>query len=286
MIPQKHPIRLIALDLDGTLFSNEHRITPRTREKIKEAVSRGIPAVISTGRPYVGLPLEDAKELGIRYAITANGAAVYEIPGKKCLYEKCMGEDLSLEIIKKLLEKKLHIDAFFQGEAFTQTSTLEVVHRSCLSEHTKNYIFSTRKQVTDLYGYVKEHHCNLQKATLNFEMREDGTFTDREETKALLLSYPRIQTVCGGNHNLEFTAAGVTKAKGLRFLCRHLHIPIEAAMVCGDSENDREIMKAAGFAVAMGNADEEIKKIADYVTASNNEDGVGAVIEKFVILKN
>ena len=276
-------IHIIALDLDGTLFNRDRQITPYTKEQIKKAVDRGIAVVISTGRPYVGLPLEEAAELGIRYAITTNGAAVYEIPTRTCLYEKCMSEDFSWKILGEVLKKHVHLDAFVHGDAYTQTSTLEVVRHSSLPESTRNYILTTRDQVEDISDFFKKNHLRLQKATINFEVESDGGFVDREETKELLLSYPQIQVVCGGYNNLEFTSAGVTKGAGLRFLCEHLNIPIESAMVCGDSENDKDIMEAAGFAVAMGNAEKEIKEIADYVTATNEEDGVGLAIEKFAL---
>lgn len=276
-------IHIIALDLDGTLFNRDRQITPYTKQQIKKAVDLGITVVISTGRPYVGLPLEEAAELGIRYAITTNGAAVYEIPTRTCIYEKCMSEDFSYEILHEILKKHVHLDAFVNGDAYTQTSTLEVVRHSSLPESTRNYILTTRDQVEDICSFFKKNHLQLQKATINFEIESDGRFVDREETRELLMSYPQIQVVCGGYNNLEFTSAGVTKGAGLRFLCEHLHIPIESAMVCGDSENDKDIMEAAGFAVAMGNADQEIKDIADYVTGSNEEDGVGLAIEKFAI---
>lgn len=88
--------------------------------------------------------------------------------------------------------------------------------------------------------------------------------------------------MCGGYQNLEFTKAGVTKGTGLRFLCDYLKIPIEASMACGDSENDLDILNAAGYSVAMENADESIRAICDDVTASNNQDGVGKAIAKLI----
>lgn len=275
-------IRMIALDLDGTLFNRDRQITPFTREQIKKAVSLGITVVISTGRPYVGLPLEEAGELGIRYAITTNGSAVYEIPTRTCIYEKCMSEDFSCEILKEVLKKHVHLDAFVHGDAYTQTSTLEVIRHSSLPESTRNYILTTREQVEDICGYFRKNRLRLEKATINFEVESDGHFVDREETKKLLLSYPEIQVVSGGYNNLEFTSAGVTKGAGLAFLCEHLNIPLECTMVCGDSENDKDIMGVAGFSVAMGNADPEIKALADYVTDTNEREGVGLAIEKFV----
>jgi len=82
-------MKLIALDLDGTLFNNKSQISKENIKAIKEATAAGINVVISTGRPFGGLPFEAIKNTGIRYAITANGSAIYEIDTKKCLYENC-----------------------------------------------------------------------------------------------------------------------------------------------------------------------------------------------------
>lgn len=277
------PPKIIALDLDGTLLSMDGQITPYTREKIRHAANQGIAVVISTGRPYVGLPIAEAKELGIQYAITANGAAIYRIADRACLFEEGLPCRFTADILRQLYTKHLHLDAFIQGDAYTQTSTLDIIHHTCLPESVKSYILTTRQQVDDLASYILEHHLVLQKATINFEMESDGTFTDREVTKTFLMNCPDIHVVSGGYHNLEFTKAGVTKAVGLRFICDYLHLPIESSMVCGDSENDQDILKTAGLSIAMANASDEIKAICDYTTASCNEDGVGRAIEKFAL---
>lgn len=76
-------MKLIALDLDGTLFNNKSQISQENIKAIKEATAAGINVVISTGRPFGGLPFEAIKDTGILYAITANGSAIYEIDTKK-----------------------------------------------------------------------------------------------------------------------------------------------------------------------------------------------------------
>lgn len=85
-------IKLVALDLDGTLFNHESRISRRNLDTIKKATELGIAVVISTGRPLNGLPFDQIKGSGIRYAITANGSAIYEIETGKCLREEAMGK--------------------------------------------------------------------------------------------------------------------------------------------------------------------------------------------------
>ena len=275
--------KIIALDLDGTLFSGTGEVTPFTREQIRIAADKGITIVISTGRPFTGLPFEVAQELDIKYAITANGAGIYRIADKTCLKEDAIAPQDAAELCRLLNQKHLHLDGFIHGDVYTKSSSFHIIrHSRILPESVKNYILTTRNQVTDLAAFLTEHNLPLQKATLTFEQEADGVLIDREETKELLSRHPEVSVVCGGYQNLEFTKAGVTKGTGLRFLCDYLKIPIEASMACGDSENDLDILNAAGYSVAMENADESIRAICDDVTASNNQDGVGKAIAKLI----
>lgn len=275
--------KLIALDLDGTLLSRSGEITPYTREKIRAAADRGVSVVISTGRPYIGLPLAEAKELGIDYAITANGAAIYRISDRVCLYENGFPPKLAAELLRKLFTWRLHLDAFIDGKAYTQTSSPDILMHSALPDSVRHYVLTTRERVADLASFILENNYTLQKTTMHFEMKSDDCFVDRDEVNAFLTECPHVQVVCGGYHNLEFTKAGVTKAAGLQFLCDYLNIPVESVMACGDSENDIDILQAAGFAVAMENADADVKAVCDYVTSSCEEDGVGRAVDKFVL---
>ncbi len=274
--------KLIALDLDGTLLSDTGEITPYTKSQIRSAVNRGISVVISSGRPLTGIPAKEALELGISYAITTNGAAVYRIADGLCLYENGLSPDLSTDILTHLPSRHQQIDVFIQGIAYTQASALHIIDNSLiLPKSLKKYIRATRRQVENITDYILEKQATVQKVTMNFEQNPDGTFISRQTTHNYLSSRPEINVVCGGYMNLEFTKAGVSKAKGLLFLCNYLGIPVETSMACGDSENDLDILKAAGLSVAMENADHSVKDICDYVTSSCNEDGVGHAIAKF-----
>lgn len=275
--------KLIALDLDGTLLSDSGEITPYTKEQIRAAVKKGIAVIISSGRPFTGIPLKEAKALGIEYAITTNGAAVYRISDGACLYEEGISPTLAVDVLTHLPTNHQHIDVFIGGAAYTQTSTFHIIKSSqILPQSMKDYIISNRRQVEHITDYIIEKRPIIQKVTMNFEQYPDGSFISREQTHAYLLSRPELNVVCGGCLDLEFTKAGVSKANGLRFLCEFLGVPTEASMACGDSENDLDILKAAGISVAMENAEDTVKKVCDYVTASCNADGVGHAIAKFI----
>lgn len=275
-------IKLIALDLDGTLFNCEGKITEETKKEIKRATDKGVHVVISTGRPYNGVPFDQIKGLGINYAITTNGSAIYYIPENKCIYENCMDFEIIEPILPFLLEKRIHIDTYIDGEGFTPTYCRENLHKLNVIPSLKEYILATRTPTDDLIGYIKNSGKKVQKATLNFYPLPDGTPEHREEVRAFLSTNPSIECVCGGFNNLEFTKAGVTKGEALRHLASLLSLSIEETMAIGDTENDLSILKAAGIGVAMGNAPSDIQAISDYVTDTNEKDGVGKAIAHFI----
>lgn len=275
-------IKLIALDLDGTLFNHEGKITEETKKEIKRSTDKGVHVVISTGRPYNGVPFEQIKGLGIDYAITTNGAAIYHIPTHKCIYESGMDFELVEPIIMFLLEKRIHIDTYIEGEGFTPTYCHENLDKLNVITSLKEYILATRTSKDDLLGYVRDCGKKVQKMTLNFYPQPDGTPEHRAEVYDFLKAIPTIECVCGGFNNLEFTKAGVTKGEALHQLATLLSVKIDETMAIGDTENDLSILQTAGIGVAMGNAPDDIKAVADYVTASNEEDGVGKAIAHFI----
>lgn len=275
-------IELIALDLDGTLFDNESRISEGNKAEIKRAVEQGVTVVISTGRPYSGLPFDQLKGTGIKYSINTNGSAIYEIETGKCLYETPIPDEVVVPIIDYLVTKDIHADAFCNGNGYTPLSCRNAMKKLEMPASILKYIENTRKAVPNLSEYILENNLHVQKMTLNFHKDETGTLIDREEVKQYLLSNPAVTTVSGGYNNLEFTASGVDKGVGLQQMAKLLNIPVENTMAIGDTENDIAIIKAAGIGVAMGNATDDVKAIASYITSSNTEDGVANAIRHFV----
>lgn len=286
MYSNKPKIKLIALDMDGTLFNNRLEITEENKKQIKAAIASGVHVIISTGRPYVALPVEELAELGIRYAITSNGAGIYRLPEKECVFSNCMPEELVISIIRYLQTKDIQYDAFIDGNRYREIDRQPIVDRLLqFPEATRAFVKSNAAFVDDLADFISERHLNVQKMTINFYPLPDGSFCDREDVWNYLTSNPQVTASCGGYKNIEFTLSGTTKAVGLKFLADFLEVPMEETMACGDSLNDMDIMQAAAIGVAMENADENVKAIADFVTKNNNESGVAYAIEKFVFGK-
>ena len=276
-------IKLVALDLDGTLFDNSSRISKRNLTAIRSITDKGIHVVISTGRPFEGIPFDQIKGTGINYAITANGSGIYEISTGKCLYENAMDEELVTPILNFLLTRDIHMDAFIGGKGYTQIQCVETAQKLTVPSSIKNYIITTRTRLDNILQFIHENQLKVQKMTLNFYPAADGTLIDRETVRKFLVSNPSITTVCGGYNNLEFTRADANKGVGLRKLAEILGVNPDATMAIGDTENDLAIIEAAGIGVAMGNATDAVKARADYVTTTNTKDGVAAAIEHFIL---
>ena len=277
-------IKLVALDLDGTLFDNSSRISERNLTAIRSITDKGIHVVISTGRPFEGIPFDQIKGTGINYAITANGSGIYEISTGKCLYENAMDEELVTPILNFLLTRDIHMDAFIGGKGYTPVQCVETAQKLTVPSSIKNYIITTRTRLDNILQFIHENQLKVQKMTLNFYPAADGTLIDRETVRKFLVSNPSITTVCGGYNNLEFTRADANKGVGLRKLAEILGVNPDATMAIGDTENDLAIIEAAGIGVAMGNATDAVKARADYVTTTNTKDGVAAAIEHFILL--
>ena len=277
-------IKLVALDLDGTLFDNSSHISERNLTAIRSITDKGIHVVISTGRPFEGIPFDQIKGTGINYAITANGSAIYRLPEKECIFSNCMRPETVAPIIRYLQTKDIQYDAFIGGNRYSEEHGQDVIERlTQMPAATRSYIKASGILTENLADFILERDLEVQKMTLNFYPLPDGSYKDRVDVWNHLKANPQVTVLSGGYQNVEFTKAGTTKAMGLRFLAEMFEIPIEETMAVGDSQNDMDIMQAAGIGVAMENATDEVKAIADFVTKSNLEDGVGYAIEKFIL---
>lgn len=273
-------IHLLALDIDGTLFDENGRISRASIEAMNQAKEAGIEIVPTSGRDYDGIPWNQLKDVDINYVVTTNGSAVYEAKTKKCLYEKYLDSGKMIPIFEYLLKKEIYINVFVDGVSYTPVQVYPYIDNLDLPDYVIQHMKENRKGINDLIEYLKDGDAKMQKATLNFQKQENGEFLNREEVLEYLEKCPDIKAVNGGFNNLEFTKAGTNKASGLKFLAGHLGMTMDTVMAVGDSENDIEMLSEAGLGIAMGNASAEVKAAADAVTLDNENDGVAATIER------
>ena len=274
-------IKLLALDVDGTLFDDSGKISQASIDAMNQAREAGIEVVPTSGRDYDGIPWDQLEKVDINYVITTNGSAVYEAKTKKCLYEKYLDSGKMIPIFEYLLKKEIYINVFVDGVNYTPVQVYSYIDNLDLPDYVIQHMKENRKGITDLIEYLKNGDAKMQKATLNFQKQENGEFLNRKEVQEYLEKCPDIKVVDGGFDNLEFTKAGTNKAAGLKFLAGHLGMTMDEVMAVGDSENDIEMLREAGLGIAMGNAADEVKSVADEITLDNEHEGVAGAIAKY-----
>ena len=279
-------IRLIGLDLDGTLFNSRKELTAHTCAVLAKAVRRGIHVVPATGRPRVGLPQQLLTIPGIQYAVVTNGAAVCDLRGGKRLFTDCMDSDDAAEILRRTRPLEVVQGAFSGDWGYMEDIDRRRIRRLDLVREMQDYLIASRKVVDDLAVFAREQKEGIEKIVINFIKDETGAPMWREETENVVRDYPNVTFMSGGIGNIEIIRRGVGKGTALLRLGERLGVAAEEIMAVGDSENDLDMIRKAGLGVAMANSERAVLDCADYVTASNDEDGAAAAIERFALGEN
>ena len=272
------PVRMVALDLDGTALDPLGRITVREEKALRRAMSMGVHIVVATGRAFHSLPDEVLDFDGIEYAVTSNGAQVTRLKDKKLIYENCIGAASACAIADILEKSDVRTEAFTDGRAYIDRREFEAIRDGIETTRDRRYVLSTRIPVDNIFDFIREHSVRIENISINYPSDEaKARFTE------VLKRIPEVTLTSSFSLNSEIGGATASKADGLSHLMEKLGISREALMACGDSPNDGAMIRMAAIGVAMGNAVAEVKEMADYVTASNSEDGVAKAIERFVL---
>lgn len=275
----KRNIRMIGLDLDGTLLDSNKVFTEYSRNVISKALEQGVIVLPATGRPASGVPKEVMEFPGIRYALTSNGARVLDMQEGKVLYERLIPYEDGTELLEVLKKYDALLEIYYEGIGYANRHDLEMVERYMPSAPMVDYIRNTRRPVEDVFEMCHRERRPLDKIQALFASMEDKRAAFAEVGEKL----PDI-TICGALYNnLEANAKEARKGLALVKLGELLGISREEIMACGDGSNDIEMVREAGLGVAMANAITEVKEAADCVTLSNDEDGAAKAIEEYVL---
>lgn len=271
-------IKLIALDLDGTLLTTDKRLTCRNRKALSVCAAKGLHIVPATGRTTEGIPAEVRELPGVRYAITANGAAIIDLENSRQIGSFSIPWKKAAELAAELSEYPVMCDAYIGGRGKSEERFLDELGEYGLQPEVYRLILETRDAVPSLECYLTENQCNVDKINLIFKKSELESGL-KEKLRAMLEKDPDILVTSSMPFNLELNDKSATKGGGLICLGRHLGLKKEEMMAFGDGENDVTMLQMAGVSVAMGNSVPYLKEQADFVTGSNDQDGVAAAIE-------
>lgn len=257
-------IRLVAIDLDGTLLNSHGHISQATCETIQKIRAKGIKVVLCTGRPFYSLSsilaqlqLTDTEE----YVISFNGALLTAVLKAQPLFQRTLSFADYQELAS--LGEGLQIGYHAQCQEGIYTS------RQTIHPYTAYDSYLNRTPI----------HCLSPESFQKLAIYKMMFVGEKEQLDAAIARIPseysqRFNQMKSMDCFYEFLDRQVSKGQTLGRLAAHLQIDSTEILAIGDNENDLSMMKVSGISVAMGNAEEKIKQYADFVTKTNEDEGV------------
>ena len=263
--------KVLVLDIDGTLVNSSKEITSATRQAIWNILDRGHQVMLASGRPYPGMrryagELEMDKRGG--YVMASNGAKVVDYRTGEIVYQKLLPLSMVPAIYDFAKEHGCGLITFLGDNSISAFEPDEyVLYEARLNGITALYV----------ENWVEFVNFDINKCILTAEPEKAAVC--EKLLQELLAGVANVFR--SDPYFIEVVPVGVDKALTLEQLLPMLGMEQAQTVCCGDGFNDITMLEYAGVGVAMGNAQPPVKEVADYVTATNDEDGIVEVIQKF-----
>lgn len=271
-------VKLIAFDLDGTALKNDGQLSERTITAFTKAMEKGVILIPTTGRVKSNLPKTLLSLPGWRYAVTSNGASVWDVKKDRIIASQHLDARTLAEMLERLEPLKLFYELYSGGSSHVLKSRVEKIEELGLPQDYVRALLTMRRPVS-LFRHINTF---LEINPVEKVFFPHIPAEKYEKAKAIMAEFPVLVSSSSAD-NLEVTDPVAHKGNGLQKICNYLGIESKHVMAIGDNCNDFEMLRFSNFRVAMGNATAKLKEMSDYVTFSNEEDGVAAAIEKFVL---
>ncbi|WP_303974664.1 sugar-phosphatase [Streptococcus merionis] len=266
-------IKLVAVDIDGTLITDQRQITPEVFDAVQAAKAQGIKVVIATGRPIAGVK-QLLSELKLdepdNYVITFNGGLVQDTATGVDIISETMSYDDYMDI--ELLSRKLgvHMHAITKDGIYTANRNIGkyTVHEATLV--SMPVFYRTPEEMVD-------------KDIVKMMFIDEPDILDAAIAQLPADFYEKYNVVKSTPFYLEILNKTVSKGEAIKHLAKTLGLSMDQTMAIGDEENDRAMLEIAGTPVVMENGNPELKKIAKYITKSNNDSGVAYALREWVL---
>lgn len=275
----KSNIKLIALDLDGTLLTSDKQLTERNYRALEAAAAKGIQIVPCTGRIFRTMP-QAVRELPfVRYAICVNGAQVFDRETDTQLYAADIPWQRGLEALRAMDAYPGIYNCYMDGDGWMSAEAYDRLSEFAQDPHVQALLRSANRRVPDLKTFIAETKRDLQKMQIFFHSREERMHYEPELRRIM----PDLTLTTSLGINLEINSPDANKGAAVTALCRHLGFGPEQAMCFGDGTNDLTMVQTAGIGVAMKNGEESVKAAASVIAPPCDESGVAQVIERIVL---
>lgn len=271
------PCQLMAVDMDGTLLNSQKQIDPRDAAAVNRALEQGKQVVFSTGRCIAELEGFFPLFPRMRYVLGESGALIYDLTERRALHRQSFAPELAEQIWRRVGHRDLMPQLLMDDKTVMRRWDVDHLEHFCMSHYRRHFV-ETGGMVEDVWavGLARDWH-DIDKICLFHRSPEERTLS-REALSDLPLTLADAEKT-----SLELSPLGVDKGVGLGILCRHLGLSPEETVAVGDSYNDLSVLRAAGLAVAMGNAVVAVRKVCGAVVADNDHCGVAEAVERFLL---
>jgi Cof subfamily protein (haloacid dehalogenase superfamily) len=268
----KKQIRLVAIDLDGTLLNPQSEVTERTDKALRAVLEKGITVIFATGKTYTAVaPL--VERFGVKTpCICVQGLVVYNGDGK-IMHQQTLNPAAARQVIT-YAEDRGFSALLYSGSRILMKARNEEVERTLFIRY--------HEPVPEVVGALQNvlESVPVNKIALVGEPRAVKAL--RWQLNAQIGSTVRLMQA-GVPQMVEVLPPGTSKGTALKALLKELKVDPEHVLAIGDAENDLEMIQLAGIGVAMGQAEQRVKDAADFVVASNAEDGAAEALERFAL---
>lgn len=269
-------IKLIAVDLDGTLLTSSNTILPETARTLQVASSQGIKVVLASGRPLSGV-MPFASQLNLsgkdQYAVVFNGAVLQNLAGGILMNQEMDYQDFNTMLrLQRLARVNVHFET---TECFWTCDHDLSVQMQINAALTDNMLkVRHREEIPKDFKFNK----------VGFTCQKDDGQVEKLWNTLPYWSFDKYDIVKSLDTCIELNTKGASKGNALMELADRLKIEQTQVMVFGDQGNDISMFENPNFKkMAMGNAISNIKEKADYITDDNNHNGIAKALKKFVL---
>lgn len=265
--------KLLVLDLDGTLTNNKKEITDYTLQTLIEAQEKGIKIVLASGRPTYGIaPIAEKLELKKfgGYILSYNGGEIIDWQTGEMMYENVLDNEVLPYLYQCSKNNNFAIVTYKDKYVITEHPNDEYVLKEAILNVMETLKVDNFLEAID-FPVPK---CLIVGESARLAELEKVMYEKLKEKMGVYRSEPYF---------LELVPKGIDKAQSLAVLLEKIGATREEMVAVGDGFNDKSMIEFAGLGVAMANAQDVVKQTADYITLSNEEDGVAAVVRKFML---
>ena len=262
---------MLVLDLDDTLLRDDFTISNRNIELLMKAQQKGVKVVLASGRPTPAM-LRYAKELKLEqydsYVISFNGATITSMKSNEVLFETCLTNTEIHSLYDFSQENNVHIITYSSKGIISETDSkyIDIEVKLTGIPHHKVDSFKSEVTASAVKCILLEHPDYLKEIEL--KLKAERTDLSVSRSKPFFL---------------EVMPRGIDKAASIDLLARRLGINQNEVIAVGNAGNDLTMVQYAGLGIWVDNVTEELRHHADYIVASNNNDGVAEVVERFIL---